>query len=32
MCGVKFYTPEDIFVKAIIEKNALLKQSVEAKD
>ena len=32
MCGVKSYTPEDSFVKAIIEKNAFLKQSVEAKD
>jgi hypothetical protein len=32
MCGVKFYTPEDIFVKAIIEKNALLKEWAEAED
>ncbi|KAF2691328.1 hypothetical protein K458DRAFT_455685 [Lentithecium fluviatile CBS 122367] len=29
MRAVKFYTPEDIFVKAIVEKNSLLKQSVD---
>ena len=33
MCGVKFYTQEDIFVKALVEKNnTLLKQSVETED
>ncbi|ORY11439.1 hypothetical protein BCR34DRAFT_587936 [Clohesyomyces aquaticus] len=32
MCGVKFYTPEEIFAKAIVEKNTLLKEWMDAED
>ncbi|KAL9083183.1 MAG: hypothetical protein Q9165_008626 [Trypethelium subeluteriae] len=32
MCGVKLYTPEDVFVKAIIERNALVKRLAESED